>query len=46
MAEYVHSRTGAVIATDSVLSGAWEPVKNNSKQKKSKKKVEEKEAAE
>lgn len=37
MTEYVHSRTGAVIATDSVLSGAWEPVKKTRKAKKEEK---------
>lgn len=37
MTEYVHSRTGAVIAPDSVLSGAWEPVKKTRKTRKEEK---------
>lgn len=38
---YKHSETGAVVTTDSALSGAWKPVKKDSKSKK-----EEKEATE
>lgn len=37
---YKHSETGAVVTTDSALSGAWKPVKKGGKPKK-----EEKEAA-
>nr|DAY92293.1 MAG TPA: hypothetical protein [Caudoviricetes sp.] len=38
---YKHSETGVVVTTDSVLSGAWKPVKKGGKPKK-----EEKEATE